>query len=135
MLRLADLAADPARSGEVPPTAIPGLLIQLAALQTALAARMFEAPGKETAPNEVGSTDDGANWLTAQEAHSRSNLGVRWLYRHWQKVPGAKKFSQKRLRFHGRTFERWLKKGPCLTGPVEPSCSAMETKSAFRGFQ
>ncbi len=107
---LADLLTDPGRVQELPSGAIPALLAQCAALQAALAARMLDTQ-EESPRREEPPTGDGDRWLTAEQAHTISGLGVQWLYRHWRTVPGAKKFSRRRLRFHGPAFRRWLKKG------------------------
>ena len=110
MIAFADLLSDPQRVDEVPQASIPALLAQCAAVQSALAARLVQA-GDAAVP--VGEpADEGDGWLTAGEAAALSTLGVRWLYRHWGAVPGAKKFSARRLRFQERTFRKWLEKRP-----------------------
>ena len=110
MTPLADLVTYTAKVKDIPAAAIPALLVQIAAVQTSLAARLQEEQGEAIA-RELSRDGAGDRWLTIEEAHSLSGLGVRWLYRHWKRVPGAKKFSPRRLRFHEPAFQKWLKKG------------------------
>ena len=110
MVPLADLLTDPSRARELPQEALPGLLAQCAALQAVLAARLVVDQAKDAGTPVGGITRDEDRWLTPEEAHHLSKLGTRWLYRHWETVPGAKKFSPKRLRFQERPFRRWLEK-------------------------
>ena len=110
MVTLAEIATDPSRAKEAPAEAIPALMAQCAAIQAALAARLAEAAngGGTAAKNDL---PGGDGWLTVEEAAELSSLGVRWLYRHWETIPGAKKFSPRRLRFREGPFRRWLQKG------------------------
>jgi hypothetical protein len=41
-------------------------------------------------------------WLTAEQAAPLLNVEAQYLYRHWRKLPFAKKFSPKCLRFSRR---------------------------------
>ena len=109
---LAELVQDPLRAVEVPGEQIPALLAQCAAVQTVLAARLAALAGQDASREGESAPDNPGGWLTADEANAISNLGVRWLYRHWRQIPGAKKYSRKRLRFHEATFRRWLQKRP-----------------------
>ena len=109
MIELAALLEDPRRAIDLPLEAVPPLLIQCAALQTALAARPATA---QTAaePAAESASMDGDRWLTAAEADKIAHVGVRWLYRKWQSVGGARKFSPRKLRFNEPQFRRWLAK-------------------------
>jgi hypothetical protein len=109
---LADLVQDPGLAAELPGERIPALLAQCAAVQTALAARLAALVCQEASRAGQVAPDNPGGWLMVGEANAISNLGVRWLYRHWRQVGGAKKFSRKRLRFHEATFRRWLQKRP-----------------------
>src|SRR5262245_45475242 len=111
MVALTDLLNDVKRAHEVPVDDIPALMTQCAAVQAALAARLLEARAQdEKFASEV--IQDGDGWLTTEEAAELSRLGVRWLYRHWRAIPGAKKFSPRQLRFRESAFRKWLQKGP-----------------------
>jgi len=62
--KLLRLLEDPSRLAEVPPDAIPPLLAQLAALQSALAARLLAAPPQDGQP---GTAAEAARLLTIPE--------------------------------------------------------------------
>ena len=108
MIDLAALLEDPRRASELPLGALPSILIQFAAVHTALAARL--ATGHAATERDAAPASEGDKWLTVAEADGISNLGKVWLYRHWKQVGGAKKFSSKKLRFHEPAFRRWLQK-------------------------
>jgi hypothetical protein len=112
LIGLAELVQDPGRAAELPGERMPAFLAQCAAVQSALAARQAALVGQDASRLGEVEPDNPGGWLTVEEANAISNLGVRWLYRHWRQVGGAKKFSRKRLRFHEETFRRWLQKRP-----------------------
>jgi predicted DNA-binding transcriptional regulator AlpA len=145
---LADLAADPRHAAEVPVVALPALLAQCACVMAALGARLAlgaqEGPPVGEAvpeaqdgwltveedvlrPRGAGSPEPEAQdrWLTAKEAHDITGLGVRWLYHHADQIPGAKRFSRKRLRFREAAFRRWLRNG-LASSPRRPLLCARE---------
>src|SRR5262245_48049304 len=105
---LSELGQDPGGGRQVPGERIAALWAQRAAVQTALAARLAALVGQDASREGDRAPDNPGGWLTVEEANAISNLGVRWLYRHWRQVGGAKKFSRKRLRFHEATFRLWL---------------------------
>jgi len=69
---LAALLADPARIADVPAAELPALVLRLAALQSAVAARLVQEV-KHASPEPP---------LTAQEAARRLNVGVDWIREH-----------------------------------------------------
>jgi len=102
---LAELAQEPARVAEVPAEAVPSLLVQLAGVQAALAARLAScepqnAPsGKQAAPGKM---------LIPGEAADLLGVKVTWLYRHAPKLPFTRRLSRKALRFSETGLHRWL---------------------------
>ena len=46
-------------------------------------------------------------FLTTEEAAARLNVTPSWLYRHWGKLPFARKLSRKALRFSEAELLRW----------------------------
>ncbi len=96
------LLVDPARVHEVPADAIPALLCQLSAIQSALAAKLM-APAR-TNSSERSESD---RLLTADEAASILGVTPRWLYRH-QRLPFVRKLSRKALRVSEVGLRHWL---------------------------
>ncbi len=109
MIDLAALLEDPRLAIELPPEAVAPLLVQCAALQGILATRLATVPASSQPAMESAAMDTD-RWLSVEEVDEISHLGKQWLYRNWRQVPGAKKFSPKRLRFLEATFRRWLAK-------------------------
>lgn len=104
---LAELVADPARVAGVPLEAVAPLLARLAALQSALAARllMVVAPTGGDGRGEVPSPAD--RLLTPEEAAPLLGVSVRWLYRHAKRLPFTRRLSRKALRFSEAGLRRW----------------------------
>lgn len=100
---LIELAQDPARAATVPLEAVPALLAQLAALQSALAARLLAAPNGAPAP-EAPVTD---RLLTAAQTAPLLGVAPSWLYRHAPTLPFVRRLSRKALRFSEAGVRRW----------------------------
>ena len=90
----------------VPPEALPAVALHLAALQSAVAARLCSRPsapgpshGLETA------TDD---YLTTAEAAAVLKVSPKWLYRRSTRLPFARKLSRREIRFSRRGLERYM---------------------------
>jgi predicted DNA-binding transcriptional regulator AlpA len=100
---LTKLLADPGQVTAVPPERVPILLAQLAALQSALAARLLVADaGRRREPPP----DDG-RLLTAEEAAKILGVTPRWLYRQ-QRLPFVRRLSRKALRVSETSLRAWL---------------------------
>jgi predicted DNA-binding transcriptional regulator AlpA len=96
----------PERAAEIPPESVPGLLVYLAALQTALSARLLSAPnGHGKAPAAPAEPD---RLLTAEEAAPVMGVKPRWLYRHARQLPFARRLSRKALRFSEIGLRRYI---------------------------
>ena len=81
---------------------IPAALTQLAAVQTALAARLMAAPAP--APQ----TDDGDTMLTTEEAAALLRRSPRWIYRNAHKLSFVKRLSARSMLHSKKGVERYL---------------------------
>jgi hypothetical protein len=88
----------------VPDEHIVTMLTRLAALQSALAARLILARSTgETA--QVAMQEE--ELLTAEQAASLLSVSVDWMYRHASGLPFTKRLSRKALRFSKAGLLRW----------------------------
>lgn len=85
------------------PTEIPALLSQVAALQSALAARLLSVQDHR----QSGPSED--RLLTVEEAASRLGTSEDWLYRHAPKLPFTVRLAPRQLRFSSQGIERYLR--------------------------
>ncbi len=100
---LAAILADPGRVNEVPAEAVPPLMAQCAAVQSALAARI-DAP-QQAVLNPVSESDQ---WLTVEEASALMKVSKKWLYNRAAKLPFAHRLSPRKLRFSEAGLRRWM---------------------------
>jgi hypothetical protein len=107
ILTLLELARDPQRVGDVPRSAVPSLMAQVAALQVALAARLASNPDLSEA-RSVTTNPEAEHLLTPQEAAASLGVTVTWLYRHASTLPFTRRLSRKALRFSETGLQRWL---------------------------
>jgi predicted DNA-binding transcriptional regulator AlpA len=84
------------------PTELPAILSQVAALQSALAARLLSM---QNHPQPIPAED---RLLTVQEAASRLGTSEDWLYRHAPKLPFTVRLAARQLRFSSQGIERYL---------------------------
>jgi len=103
---LVDLLRDPTLVNDLPPEAVPTLLCQLAALQSALAARLLTTPSGNRQP--LNAPEHGDRLLTVEEVGPLMGVTPRWLYRHAKRLPFTKRLSRKALRFSEKGLRRWL---------------------------
>ena len=99
MKQAAILLPDPT---DVPHEQIPPLMAQLAAVQTALAARLVTAADAA----EPAARD---RLLTAEEAAGKLNTTADWLYRNKKKLPFFVLVGQGQVRFSEQGIERWIR--------------------------
>lgn len=100
------LLSDPARVADLRPEEIPPLLVRLAALHGALAARLAVLP----ASNPNGQPEPaGDQLLTAKEAGRRLGLSADYLYRHAGQLPFTVRPARGAVRFSARGIERWIR--------------------------
>ena len=111
MVSLADLVTAPDRAKELPVGAIPALLVQVAAVQAALAARLIEVQVVGPAPREEANIGYGAKWITAEEAAEISGLKRRWFYQH-KSLPFVRQVSRKAIRISEPGLRKWMQKKP-----------------------
>ncbi len=79
----AELVAHPERIADVEPTEIPALIVQLAAAQAQLAARLLESPPDGGAEPRA----DVGDLLRVEEAAKHLNVSKSWLYRRINRLP------------------------------------------------
>jgi hypothetical protein len=103
-ITMADIIDHPEQAQEVPTEAIPPLLAQLAAAQSALAARLLCS---RTIEADQQSLQEKDSLLTAEQAAILLNVTPRWLYRHAKRLPFARKLSRKVLRFSEIGLRKW----------------------------
>jgi hypothetical protein len=88
----------------VPVDRIPALMAQLAALQTALAARLIATPGNTETELQTGEREE---LLTPDEAADLLSVSVKWMYRHAGGLPFTRRLSRKALRFSKAGLLKW----------------------------
>ena len=91
---------------QVPDSQIPGLLAQLAALQTALAARMMVLPMKMV-KQKSETTEEEDDLLTAEQAALLLNVSADWFYKRTKTLPFARRLSRRAVRFSKVGLLRW----------------------------
>ncbi len=89
----------------VPQERIAAVLAQLAALQTALAARLIAHPGNGTQPEPA--VHEAEELLTAEQAATLLGVSTDWMDRHASGLPFAKRLSRKALRFSKAGLLKW----------------------------
>jgi predicted DNA-binding transcriptional regulator AlpA len=101
---------DPGLCATLPVSAVPPLLMQLAAgltrltaLQNALAARVLTATASP-APSSSGSD----HLLGVEEAAARLGMSTDWLYRHARDLPFTRRVGRRALKFDGAGLDRWV---------------------------
>ena len=87
----------------VPENHIGPMLAQLAAFQSALAARLILEAGKEEKPGNQTPEE----LLTAEQAAALLNVSVDWIYRHAPSLPFTRRLSRKALRFSRAALLKW----------------------------
>lgn len=99
------LLADPDRLADLPAEQATAALIELAAIQTALAARLHSNPPR-SAPTGGKQPED--RLLTPAQAAERLGVTLRWLYRRADKLPFARRLSRKMLRFSEAGLRQYM---------------------------
>jgi hypothetical protein len=102
---LDQLAADPARTRDLPSEVARDLLVRLVGLQTVLLARALNAPAGGNGQPE-GQED---RLLTVDEASRRLSVSKDWLYRNAKKMPFAVRPTPGTLRFSLRAIEKFIR--------------------------
>ncbi len=102
---LADLLQNPQRVQTLPPDTIPPLMTQLAALQSALAARLLAASTCNGQPE--ARVED--RLLSVPEAAQKLGVSEDWLYRKASKLPFTVRLGPRQLRFSERGIEKYIR--------------------------
>ncbi|HYV18622.1 MAG TPA: helix-turn-helix domain-containing protein [Verrucomicrobiae bacterium] len=99
---------DRARAADVPAAALPVVLGQLAELQAVFLARLVSNGNGHAAPPTPSAPPETERLLTAEQAAELLGVAPRWLYRHADQIPGARRLSRKCLRFTEAGLRRYL---------------------------
>src|SRR5581483_4979322 len=91
---LDELARDPQKAANLPPGVAAAMLVQAAAVQSVLAARIASA---ETAAPAPAPADPADEMLTPDEAAAILRRSRRWLYRNADRLPFVKRLSPKSI--------------------------------------
>jgi predicted DNA-binding transcriptional regulator AlpA len=112
---LATLLADASRVADVPLEDVPALLATLAAeqaraaaLQTALAARIIQAPTAGTG------APDRDELLTVDAAAAMLSMSTQWLYRNARRLPFTRRMGTRAVRFSKQGIRQYLDKRPSV---------------------
>lgn len=89
----------------IPDEHIATALTQLAAFQSALAARLILTRSTTEATQATAQPEE--ELLTAEQAAALLNVSVDWMYRHASGLPFTKRLSRKALRFSKSGLLRW----------------------------
>jgi hypothetical protein len=87
----------------VPPDKIPLALMQLAATQSTLTARLLNAPAEHDESADV-------NWISVKEAAAKITRSERWFYRNAKRLPFVKRLSRKVMLVSEQGMVGWIAK-------------------------
>jgi predicted DNA-binding transcriptional regulator AlpA len=104
--RLDECVVDPSLARRLPRETALALLANLSVVQAALVARILAEPAPTLGAHPGSAESD--RLLTPEETAQRLGQTRRWLYRHAETLPFARRLSRKALRFSERGLERWL---------------------------
>lgn len=99
------LLADPARLADLPPEEATAALVELAAVQTALAARLHASTPQATRASDREPVD---RLLKPEETAKYMSVTLRWLYRRADKLPFTRRLGRKTLRFSEAGMRRYM---------------------------
>jgi len=100
---LTEIAEDLGRVNEVGRDAIPGLLTHLAAIQTALAARLAQFAEESHSKGK-----EGGRLLTVEDVAQKLGVAPDWLYRRAVRLPFTVRLGRA-LRFSEEGLDRWIR--------------------------
>jgi excisionase family DNA binding protein len=105
--RLSELVERPEVAAEVSPVEIPGLLVQLAAVQAVLLSRLVVHGNGTSTPAPPPAPAAPDRLLSVDEAAAVFKVTRRWLYAHADKM-GAHRLSRKVVRFPEAGLRKYL---------------------------
>jgi predicted DNA-binding transcriptional regulator AlpA len=103
-LPLAELINHPEMLAQIPGDSIAPLLVQIASLQNALAARLLE----EASGNAADRNGNGDTLLGVKEAAAKLGVTEDWLYRRSDKLPFVVRMGRN-VRFSLQGIERYIR--------------------------
>jgi predicted DNA-binding transcriptional regulator AlpA len=95
---------DPADLDRLSRAEAASILVELAALQASLAARLSAPPAAPTNQSKAREPD---RLMTVDEVAVRLGVTPRWLYRHAKQLPFTRKLSRRTLRFSEMALRHW----------------------------
>src|SRR5438093_9112196 len=107
---IAEFVLHPDSAEEIPLEVIPAMLIQLAATQSLLAAKLIETAGSRN----VANTAESDQLLDVEQAAEKLGVTPDWLYRRSKRLPFAVRLGRA-LKFSQNGLDRWIrsKAGKC----------------------
>ncbi len=106
MADIEELIREPARAKDLSPEEIPPLLLRLATLQAAIAAR-FELLNH--ARRAIDESNSGDRLLTVKEAAEILSVKTDYLYRHASDLPFTIRVSERILRFSHKKLQKFIR--------------------------
>ncbi len=111
----------------IPISQIPAVLSALAALQSALAARLM------TPPPAAPSTDVGKDTLlTVRECAQRLRRSTKWVYRRTKTLPFARQLGPRSWVYSEKGLEKWLARRTAQSLPEESTSRQVHASTAVR---
>jgi hypothetical protein len=102
------LRSDPATVATMPAERLPALLVDIAALQSRLAAVSSAISARLLADAAPVSGDASEALLDVREAAARLNVSIDWLYRNAKKLPFTRRVGRRAVRFDPVGLCRWV---------------------------
>lgn len=112
---LRELVADPRRAHELSAAEAAALLIELASLQAAVAARLSATPAVSPASISDSNSD---RLLTAEEVAERLQRSIDWVYRQAKHWPFTRRLTRRTVRFSEAGLQRFLGQRRAFTPEV-----------------
>jgi excisionase family DNA binding protein len=98
-ITLGAILAEPARVADAPIEALAALLVQLAAVQAAIAARLAAGLHRDDGPDRL---------LTVKQAAPALGMSEDWLYRNADRLPFTRRTGPRTVRFSEKALKRYL---------------------------
>jgi predicted DNA-binding transcriptional regulator AlpA len=102
------LRSDPAAVTTMPAEHLPALLLDIASIQSRLAAASSAISARLLAEAAATSGNASEALLNVREAAIRLNVSVDWLYRHAKRLPFTRRVGSRAVRFDPAGLVRWL---------------------------
>lgn len=106
MIDLRELVSDPRRATALSAEEAMAVLVELAAVQTAIASHLRASAPATEVQTMVAPHED--RLLTPTEAAAHLAVSVRWLYRNFDQLPFSRRLTRRTLRFSEAGIARYL---------------------------